>query len=315
MYLHTGICIGSIVARNLLLLGGNGFIGKALAQKYARLGDEVHIISRQKPMFPLSGIQFHQASLDNVELLQKLIPQCSLVIHAASTCTPASSATQPSKEGEENLLPLLRLLEMLSDYPPRQFIFMSSGGTVYGNPSALPVTEDAPLLPISYHGAAKSAAEHFLHAFAHSSFPVTILRPSNIYGPGQEGPSGFGIIKTILQHLKSDTPMEIWGDGKTLRDYLYIDDLVEGVTQVQQQNCTGAFNIGSGIGRSVDELIDLAQLVTGRNLSIVRKPAKVSDVKGIVLDYGRLAKTTGWAPRMSLEAGIGRTWEWLLQQP
>src|SRR3546814_19751353 len=105
-----------------------------------------------------------------------------------------------------NLLPLLRLLEMLSDHSSRQFIFMSSGGTVYGNPSVLPATEDAPLLPISYHGAAKSAAEHFLHAFAHSSFPVTILRPANIYGPGQEGPSGFGLIKTILQNQNGRAP-------------------------------------------------------------------------------------------------------------
>ena len=303
------------MSRNVLLLGGNGFIGKALAKKYAQTGYDIHVVSRRKPTLTLPQVQFHEASLDNARLMRQLIPQCDLVIHAASTCTPASSAAQPGKEGEENLLPLLRLLEMLSDYSSRQFIFMSSGGTVYGNPGALPVTEDAPLLPISYHGAAKSAAEHFVHAFSHSSFPITILRPSNIYGPGQEGPSGFGIIKTILKHLKSGTPMEIWGDGKTLRDYLYIDDLVEGVTQAQQQDCTGTFNIGTGIGYSVDELIDLAQLVTGRELSIVRKPAKATDVKGVVLDYGRLANATGWTPKVSLETGISRTWEWLLQQP
>ena len=300
--------------RNLLLLGGNGFIGKALAHEYTRLGYEVHIVSRRKAISVHPSIHLHQASLDSTALLDQLVPQCDLIIHTASTCTPAISATQPSKEGEENLLPLLRLLEALSKQPPRQFIFMSSGGTVYGNPNILPVTEDNPLLPISYHGAAKAAAEHFLHAYAHSGFPVAILRPSNVYGPGQKGPAGFGIIRTILQHLKSGTPMEIYGDGKMLRDYLYIDDLVNAVVEVQQQNCSGSFNVGMGMGYSVDELINLSEFVTNQKLAVIKKPARAMDVKGIVLDYGRIKNTTGWMPTTDLATGISRTWEWLKQQ-
>jgi len=303
------------MTRNLLLLGGNGFIGAALAQKYIQLGYEIHIVSRRKPTLTTSKIHLYQASLDNTELLSQLIPRCNLIIHTASTCTPATSATEPHKEGEENLMPLLRLLEILSKYPPRQLIFMSSGGTVYGNPNRFPVTEDAPLMPISYHGASKSAAEHFLHAYSHSGFPVTILRPSNVYGPGQEGPTGFGVVRTILQRLKSGAPMEIWGDGKTLRDYLYIDDLVNAVVQIQQKNCTGTFNVGSGVGHSVNELVALAESITGLKLSIVRKQARAMDVKGVVLDYSRLKTATSWTPAINLSMGINRTWKWLTQQP
>lgn len=300
--------------RNLLLLGGNGFIGRALAQKYIQLGYEVHIVSRRKTLGH-SRIHLYEASLDNAKLLGQLIPQCDLVIHTASTCTPAASASNPSREGEENLLPLLRLLEILSKHPPRQFIYLSSGGTVYGNSTMLPISEDAALLPISYHGAAKASAEHFLHAYAHSVFPVTILRPSNIYGPGQEGPAGFGIIRTILQHIKSGVPMDIWGDGKTLRDYLYIDDFVKAITQIQQRNCTGTFNVGMGVGYSVDELINLSEDITGRKLAIIHKQARAMDVKEIVLDYGRLKNATSWVPNIDLSTGITRTWEWLKQQP
>ncbi|HYD33532.1 MAG TPA: NAD-dependent epimerase/dehydratase family protein, partial [Methylophilaceae bacterium] len=185
------------------------------------------------------------------------------------------------------------------------------GGTVYGNPEHVRVNEDAPRLPISYHGAAKSAAELFLQAFSYTGYPVAILRPSNVYGPDQSGPAGFGLVRTILQHMRSGVPMEIWGDGSSLRDYLYIDDLIEAVTQVQQHGCTGIFNAGSGIGHSVLEVIACAELVTNGKLSLILKTARISDVKGVVLDYSKLNKTTGWAPSTDLESGIRQTWEWL----
>lgn len=300
--------------RNLLLLGGNGFIGQALARKYAEMGYIVHIVSRRKASLNCSRIHLHAASLDDPKVLGKLLPQCDLVIHTASTCTPGSSAAHPSKEGEENLLPLLRLLEALSEHPPRQFIYISSGGTVYGNPTSVPVKENAPLLPISYHGAAKAAAEHFLQAYANTSYPLTVLRPSNVYGPGQQEPVGFGIIKSVLRHLKSNTPMEIWGDGKALRDYLYIDDLVSAVVQCQQQNSLGTFNVGTGVGHSINEVVTLAELVTGRKVQITWKMARSMDVKSIVLDCGNLKKATDWEPQVDLLTGLRHTWAWLLEQ-
>jgi len=299
------------MAPSLLLLGGNGFIGEALARKYVAQGYTVHSISRRKSRVALPGIHTYAASLDDMALLDQLIPQCDLIIHTASTCTPGSSANHPSREGEENLLPLLRLIEALTKRPPRPFLFLSSGGTVYGNPHSLQVKEDAPLVPISYHGAAKSSAELFLHAFAQTGYPIAVLRPSNVYGPGQDGPSGFGLIRTVLQHINSDAPMEVWGDGSTLRDYLYIEDLVEAILRVQRQGCTGVFNVGTGVGHSVLEVIACAEAVTERKLSVIQKPARILDVRGIVLDFHKLNKATGWKPSTGLESGIRHTWECL----
>lgn len=299
------------MAHSVLLLGGNGFIGQALARKYAELGYTVHIISRRRSPLDHPSIHSHQASLDDPDVLDKLIPQCDLIIHTASTCTPGSSAANPTKEGEENLLPLLRLLKTLSHHVSRQFVFISSGGTVYGESPNLPAREDSPLRPISYHGAAKVAAEMFVQAHARSGYPTTILRPSNVYGPGQNGPAGFGVIKNILQHLEAGAVMEIWGDGESLRDYLYIDDLVDAIVQTQKQHCLGTFNVGTGAGHSVNEIIALAESVTGRKLEMVRKPARKSDVTGIVLDYGKLNQATGWTPCTDLRTGIRQTWRWL----
>jgi len=299
---------------SLLLLGGNGFIGQALANKYAMLGYTVHSVSRRNIGVRMPGIHTYAASLDDTVLLDRLIPQCELIIHTASTCTPGSSATLPSKEGVENLLPLLKLIEALSSHPPKQLIFLSSGGTVYGNPEGAHVNEDAPCIPISFHGAAKSAAELFLGAFANSGRPITIVRPSNVYGPGQQGPGGFGLIRTILQNIKSNAPLEIWGSGDALRDYLFIDDLVEAILQIQHQGCTGIFNVGTGIGHSVLEVIARAESITERKLSLIQKPERTSDVRGIMLDCSKLNKATGWKPSIDLESGIRQTWQWMSQQ-
>lgn len=304
------------MAGNILLLGGNGFIGGALVRKYAELGLTVDIISRGKAATYHPQIRAHQASLDDSKLLKALVPSANLIIHAASTCTPGTSASQPSKEVEENLLPLSRLLENLKQYAPRPLIFISSGGTVYGEPQNLPVAEDHPFRPVSYHGAAKTSAEHFLQVYARATGnPVTVLRPSNVYGPGQRGPLGFGIIRSVLQHLKSDTPMEIWGNGETIRDYLYIDDLVSALIQIHQQKCSGSFNVGTGIGHSLNEIIECAEIVAGRKLALIKKPARSLDVKSTVLDCTKITETTGWKAEVELEIGLQKTWAWLCQQP
>jgi UDP-glucose 4-epimerase len=303
------------MADGVLLLGGNGFIGQALASRFIQKGRCVHIVSRSKPTFAFCGAHHHTGSLDDAVLLDHLLPKCSTIIHLAATCTPGASANNPSREGEENLLPLLRLLEILSAYTPRPFIFISSGGTVYGDPASLPVTEEAPFAPLSYHGANKVAAELFLSVFARQGWPVMFLRPSNIYGPGQPLRASFGVIRTMLEHMRHGTEMEVWGDGETIRDYLYIDDFTEAVSIALEQKIAGTFNVGGGVGHSLNQLIALAETVTGRKLDVSRKPLRSGDVRSIVLDCQHLRETTGWTPAVALEEGLARTWQWVLQQP
>jgi len=131
---------------------------------------------------------------------------------------------------EKNIGPTIRFLEFLQGYDDIHMIFLSSGGTLYGNPEFIPVNESYPLNPLSFHGAGKVSIEFFLKTF--SSFPgkyTTILRPSNIYGPGQRLRSGFGVVPTMLGHILNGTIMEIWGDGTSIRDYLYIEDMITAI--------------------------------------------------------------------------------------
>ncbi|HXU94189.1 MAG TPA: NAD-dependent epimerase/dehydratase family protein, partial [Gallionella sp.] len=291
---------------NVLLLGGGGFLGTALARKLAAEGRQVYVLGRNA-ITAAKNVHFEQGSLDSPELLAKLLPLCGTVIHLASATTPGNSADHPVRE-LENLSPSLRLLDALQSYPETHLIFFSSGGTLYGNPRRLPVQEDDPVAPLSYHGAGKAALEAFLHAFRTRGHAVTILRPSNAYGPGQAHKSGFGLIRTMLEHARRGTPLEVWGDGENVRDFIYVDDIAEACARfVALPLDNGTYNLGSGRGYSIRQAQRVVELVTGAELKTVYHPARGIDVREIVLDVSRLDMRLGWKPHTSLEDGVRYT--------
>ena len=295
----------------VLLLGGSGFIGTALANKFAREGRQVHVLALNAPSAAMNA-NFLQGSLDNPDLLAKLLPRCSTVIHLASATTPGNSANHPALE-LGNLAPSLRLLEALQAYPEIHLIFFSSGGTIYGNPQHLPVHEDEPIAPLSYHGAGKVALEAFFHAFRSCGQAATILRPS-AYGPAQALKRGFGLVRTMLEHARCGTPLEIWGDGENVRDFIYIDDITEACARfVALPQDSGTYNLGSGRGYSINQVRRIVEQVTSTELKAVYHPARGIDVREVVLDISRLNARLSWKPQTSMEEGVRYTWNWLKQ--
>jgi UDP-glucose 4-epimerase len=213
-----------------------------------------------------------------------------------------------------NLALTLRLLEMLQGQPQIHLIFFSSGGTVYGNPDRLPVTEDAPIAPLSNHGAGKAAQEAFCQAFRAQGRAVTILRPSNAYGPGQTIRRGFGLVRTMIEHARLGTSLEVWGDGENIRDYIYIDDIVEATMRlIRLPQDSGAYNLGSCLGYSINEVRGIVEEVCGKEVRTIYRPARGIDVRSVVLDNSRLFSRLGWKPAVGLADGIARTWNWLQQ--
>ncbi|OOG48391.1 NAD-dependent epimerase/dehydratase family protein [Polaromonas sp. A23] len=278
----------------VLLLGGGGFIGSALATRLHQEKIPVHVVGRH-----------------DGELLARLLPQCGTVVHLASGTTPGSSAVHPGLE-LANLALTLRLLELLQAQPKTRLIFFSSGGTVYGNPAAVPVAEDSPLNPLSPHGAGKVAQEAFCHAFRARGHAVTILRLSNAYGPGQTMRHGFGLIRTMLETARLGTPLEIWGDGENVRDFIYIGDVVEASTRlIQLADDSGTYNLGSGIGYSVNQVKAIVEQVCGKALQTMYRPARGIDVRSVVLDSCCLNARLGWQPGVALVDGVAGTWAWL----
>jgi UDP-glucose 4-epimerase len=274
----------------VLLLGGTGFIGTALARRLQQDQMSVHIVGR-----------------NDGERIERLLPQCSTVIHLACATTPGSSAIHPDLE-LGNLALTLRLLEMLRTQPQTHLIFFSSGGTVYGNPERLPVTEDSPIAPLSNHGAGKAAQEAFCQAHRAHGHAVTILRPSNAYGPGQTIKSGFGLIRTMLECARSGAPLEVWGDGENVRDFIYIDDIVEATARfIKLPQDSGTYNLGCGVGFSINQVKGIVEAQSGKELQTIYRPARGIDVRSVVLDNHRLTARLGWQPGVGLADGVART--------
>lgn len=300
-----------MTTERILLIGGNGFIGRALAQRLAAEGREVHVLSRHAEAGWSDGIFFHRGCQSVAAQVAPLLARCEAVVHLASTTTPGRSAQAPALETVENLLPLARLLQMLVEAGPRRLLFFSSGGAIYGNPSRLPADEDLPPAPLSWHATGKLAAEAmFSTATRQSGSVLTILRPGNVYGPGQALQAGFGFVRTLLECARTGRPVDVWGDGSQMRDYLYIDDLIDAcVGLLDEPAAQGAFNVGTGIGTSLRELIELARQVTEQPIAANFLPARGVDVDRIWLDTGRLQTAIGWRAKIGLTEGLKRTWK------
>jgi UDP-glucose 4-epimerase len=277
-----------------MLLGGAGFIGSAIAKRLIKEDVPVHVLGR------------HDA-----ERLESLLPNCRTVVHLASLTTPGSSATSPNLE-LSNIALTVRLLELLKRDPETHLIYFSSGGTVYGNPDRLPVSEDSPIAPLSNYGAGKAAQEAFCRAFRDQGHAVTILRPSNAYGPGQALRHGFGLVRAMLEHARHGTTLEIWGDGDNVRDFIYIDDIVDATTRlINQPQDSETYNLGAAAGFSINEVRRLVETASGMQVRTTSRPARKVDVRSVVLDISRIKARLDWRPAVELADGLERTWKWL----
>lgn len=307
--------------QEVLLIGGMGYVGRQLQEPLKAAGYKIHVIDRKVPKQEGDeNIEFYGCHLSDEAVLIKVLPRCSSVIFLASDSVPATTAGSPLREGELNLLPFLQFLDIFQDYRDVHLIYLSSGGTIYGNPQSIPVRESSPVAPISYHGAGKAAIEYFLHAESiQSGSRITILRPSNLYGPGQPYVPGFGVIRSMMEKLKRDQSVEIWGDGKIIRDYLYIDDFVAAclacIKPGTQQKRFRIFNVSSGQSLSIMQLCDLIETVTDTKLKRIYLPGRAIDVKSVILDYSKIKKELGWQPVVEIREGLNRMWEWIQKLP
>lgn len=298
--------------RPILILGAAGFIGRHLVTRFARAGHSVIAAIRRPVTFDDRNVRVAMADFDRRTDFLPLLSDEPIVVHAASSTTPGASAAQPQIEG--NLRTTLALIEALQDTPKARLIYFSSGGTLYGARDT-PAVEADPIRPRSYHGAGKAAAEHFIHVWAEQyGGSAVILRPSNVYGPGQLPKTGFGVIPTAFSAILEDKPFTIWGDGGTERDFVHISDIVELVHAVAQSIANPGVNIynaGSGDAISLNVLLTMIETTANRPLQRHWQPARGVDIPRISLDITRAETCFGWQPRISMKEGLADTWQWM----
>ncbi|RDZ27121.1 NAD-dependent epimerase/dehydratase family protein [Lysobacter silvisoli] len=302
---------------SVLVIGGNGFLGSSLVEGLRAAGAAVRVLDVSAPRADLdwAGVDYRHGGLDDAGVLAEALAGVDRVYHLASTTVPGSSNRDPAYDVSSNLLGSLRLIQAMADNGVRRIVFFSSGGTVYGNPERLPVHEDHPLRPISSYGVVKVAIENYLLMYQRlGALDPLILRPSNPYGPRQSTSGMQGAIGAFLGKARAGEGVSIWGDGGIVRDYLYIDDLVELAVRAGASDACGIYNAGSGCGQSLNELCALVRELTGRPLPVEYLPGRDFDVSEIVLDIQAARSRFGWAPRVPLRDGIERTWQALQAQ-
>ena len=295
----------------ILLLGGGGFMGQALTRRLYSKGYIIHILTPEKIDFSGPNIHVYSGKLDDRSLVEKILPQCDIVVHLASATTPGDSSKSPVFEVEHNILPTIQFLACLQKNDHiKNFIFISSGGAIYLPSPKKPMTENQLLSPKSYYGAGKVTIESFLNAFANiHQRNVTILRPSNLYGPGQSFRHGFGLIRTMLTHILHNSPMEIWGDGEIVRDFIYIDDMIDLLELIiKNPESSGVFNAGFNKGYSINQVQKIVEDITKKQLQVEYQPERKIDIAKVVIDSSKLTNKTGWVPLIDLEKGILKNW-------
>ena len=300
----------------ILVLGASGFVGRRLVTALAEAGHGVFALTRRTPApaYP-ANVEVITASLDNSTLIEGLLSTCKAVFHVASDSTPGTTASQPALEAGLNLLPTLRFLESLQQFRNVPLVYLSSGGAIYKPHEACGLTESSYAEPPSYYGAGKIAIENFINAFAcQHNGRALILRPSNFYGPGQHFRSGFGLIPTLFRHVINKTPLQIWGDGEIVRDYLFMDDFLSLCLAIVDSNFAFSrfevCNVGSGTGHSINQVVALVEEITGTKLERKYLPSRNVDLKRIVLDSSKARQLFGWEATTALSVGIPQTWNW-----
>ncbi len=305
----------------ILVLGADGFVGRHLVRKLASHGEQIIAVSRRAPTSDPAtpGVERVLAETADPAWLLPLVERSRTVVHLASSSTPGSSAGQPMEELHGNLQLTLALLQALQQQPQTSLLYLSSGGSLYQATTDAVVDERATVEPRSYHGAGKIAAEHFISAWC-SQFvaAATIVRPSNVYGPGQFERTGFGIVPAAFGKILRNEELVVWGDGSATRDYLHIDDFVALCTAIlgaPMQKGALTLNASSGIGVSLNALFAEMEAVVGKPLLRTYDSGRAVDAARVVMDAGEARRHFGWMPRISLHEGLESTWDWFTTIP
>ncbi|MCP5124564.1 MAG: NAD-dependent epimerase/dehydratase family protein [Gammaproteobacteria bacterium] len=298
----------------VLVLGGNGFIGSHLVDELRAIDCRIRVFDRNPNRYqkPHPFVDYRIGAFSDSAQIAEALQDVDIVFHLISTSVPSTSNLDPVADINGNLVGTVQLIQQMIKLGVKRIVYLSSGGTVYGNPTIEPVPETHPLNPICSYGVIKVAVENYLLMFKqlHAIKPV-ILRPSNPYGPRQGHIGVQGVISTFLQRLKDGDRIQIWGDGSVIRDYIYISDLVSLCVKAGFGDEVGVFNVGSGVGYSLNDLLEIIRRVSGKNLDVDYRSGRAFDVKKITLDIIKTRIEFDWQPKTDMETGIRAHWNWL----
>ncbi|MBO0867262.1 MAG: NAD-dependent epimerase/dehydratase family protein [Micromonosporaceae bacterium] len=288
--------------RRAVVVGAAGFIGARLTAALTRSPVDTAGITRMSSFLCGSRLSYP-------------LRGARIVYYLASTINPTLGEQHPDWAAADHQLFAALLRQLAREPVPPTVVLTSSGGTVYDHRQPPPYSEDSPVHAVGRYGAAKQALEEELFGYA-GVVPGVVLRLGNAYGPGQSTTKGQGVLGYWLQSARQGLPLRAIGDLEATRDYIYIDDVIECISLLDEADQRGAFadaqprvlNVASGVPTSLAQLLEVVKHVVGRNLLVQRLPGRELDRRHVWLRVDRAAELLGWRPRTTLTAGVWRTW-------
>lgn len=297
------------------LVVGCGFIGSHIVEELARSARPLAVLTRSCPPAPVANLvpggHLYLGNAQSPELLEQALAGVGHVVFSAGGLLPAQSEKDPERDERLTLGPVRAVLDALAARPGVAFTYISSGGTVYGDPQQVPVSEDAPTNPIGVYGQLHVKAEAEVLAARERGLDARILRCATVYGEHQEPDRGQGAVVTFLHRIEAGEPIEIFGEGETVRDYVYAGDVAAAIVALLDlPEAPPVLNLGSERPTPLNELRELVEKQVGKEAILRRRPPRDFEVHRIVLDTSRLRGLIEFEPT-PLEVGISRTHCWL----
>lgn len=305
---------------NTILLGAAGFIGTNLALQLSKIADNmITVVDKDESYFT----NLKKMSPPDIKIIgsdmtvstdfEKILDGQDIVYHLVSTTVPTTSNKAIPDEISANVLMTSYLLEACVRKKVKKIVFLSSGGTVYGKEAQCPLNEDTPTNPITSYGLQKIAIEKLIYLYNYMyGLDYRIIRLSNPYGPYQRPNGVLGAVTTFTYKALRDEQITVYGDGSVVRDFIYIDDAINGITKIVNGNSVyKTFNLGCGYGTSIKEVLETIEMTLRKKLDIHYTEIRKVDVPVNYLDITRFESQFGNLNPISLERGITRTAEFM----
>lgn len=305
----------------VVIFGGGGFIGSTIADRLLVEGHSLRIFERPRvqpyrEFTDIEEVEWVAGDISSMHDVNDAIHGVDAVLHMVSTTLPKSSNDDPIFDVQSNVIGSLHILNAMVTHRVPTIVFISSGGTVYGNPLYLPLDENHPTNPVVSYGITKLAIEKYLQVYERLyGIKAITLRVANPYGKRQRLETAQGAVGVFLHHAIKGTTIEIWGDGSVTRDYIHVNDVAEAFSRaLVYSGVQRLFNVSSGVGTSLNDLVARIEGVLGQSIERHYLPARSFDVPSNVLCNALARSELKWTPLVSLEEGIGQTAQWMKQE-
>jgi len=300
-----------------LVTGGAGFVGSHLIEQLLAEENEIVCLDdfstgkRTNIAKFADRISIVEGDIRNPQLVRNAVKDVESVFHLAAQISVNRSTKEPLFDASVNIEGAINLLEAVRQSSVKRIVYVSTGGAIYGEPNVLPASEETIENPISPYGISKLVAEKYLKWFYDVyGISYSIIRPANIYGPRQDPLGEAGVISIFLGRIKDNNPVEIFGDGKDSRDYVYVRDISNICIKAMNSNKKDIYNAGTGKQTNLLELVEIIERVTKSQVKKQFSPPRPGDVKHISLDASKAREELNWTPSTDLEKGISNTWKW-----